>query len=89
MDTHQPKPDFQSFTQAMQPRVDAFLKQTWDAMQAARKGHWIEDTEEHVLRAGDEFKRLALQQLLQEQINSNEKSFSPSRHTKTNEQGNA
>ena len=70
--------DFETWSQSMQPQVDAFLRQTWEAMHAARRGHWIEDTEERVHQAGEEFRRKALEQLLQAQIEEEQKSFPPS-----------
>jgi hypothetical protein len=79
--------DFEAWAQSMQPQVDAFLRQTWEAMRVARRGHWIEDTEEQVHQAGEEFRRKAMEQLLQRQIEEAQKSFSPSARNQAGQQG--
>jgi hypothetical protein len=52
---------FAVWAESLRTEYDAFLRQTWAAMQAARRGHWIEDTEEHVREAGEAFRRQALE----------------------------
>jgi len=68
---------FEAWAESMHAEYDAFLRQSWAAMQAARKGHWIEDTEEHVRDAGEAFRRKALEKLLEMQVEAEQKSFSP------------
>lgn len=70
--------EFERWAEAMRSEYDAFLRQSWAAMQAARLGHWIEDTEEVVRDAGEEFRRKALEKLLQMQVESGQGAFSPS-----------
>ena len=52
--------EFEAWADAMRAAYDAFLRQSWGAMQAARKGHWLADTEEHVRAAGEVFRQQAL-----------------------------
>jgi hypothetical protein len=70
--------EFEAWAQSLHAEYDAFLRQGWAAMQAARQGHWIEDTEEHVRQAGEVFRRRALEKLLQLQVQAGQGSFSPS-----------
>jgi hypothetical protein len=70
--------EFEAWAQSLHAEYDAFLRQSWAALQAARKGHWIEDTEEHVRAAGEAFRRQALEKLLQLQVQAGQGSFSPS-----------
>ena len=70
--------EFAAWAESMHTEYDAFLRQSWAAMQAARKGHWIEDTEEHVRAAGEAFRQQALEKLLQAQVAAGQDSFSPS-----------
>ena len=69
---------FEAWAESLRAEYDAFLRQSWAAMQAARKGHWIEDTEEHVRAAGEAFRQQALEKLLQAQVAAGQDSFSPS-----------
>jgi hypothetical protein len=78
---------FAVWAESLRHEYDAFLRQTWTAMQAARRGHWIEDTEEHVREAGEAFRRQALEKLLQAQIEAGQNSFSPSAGRGLGEQG--
>ena len=70
--------EFEVWAESMHTEYDAFLRQSWAAMQTARKGHWIEDTEEHVCAAGEAFRQKALEKLLQAQVAAGQDSFSPS-----------
>ena len=70
--------EFEVWAESLRAEYDAFLRRTWAARQAARKGHWIEDTEEQVREAGEAFRRKALEQLLQTQVAEGQNSFSPS-----------
>jgi hypothetical protein len=78
---------FEDWAASLRAEYDAFLRQTWTALQAARKGHWIEDTEEHVRQAGEVFRRKALEKLLQAKVTEEQKSFSPSAGRGLGEQG--
>ena len=69
---------YEAWAKAMQKPVDGFLRRTWDAMQAARDGHWIEDTEETMRSARDPIGQVAYETLLGLQIERTEASFSPS-----------
>jgi hypothetical protein len=89
MDAEAKDRDFEAWAASLQAEYDAFLRQSWAAMQAARKGHWIEDTEEHVRQAGEAFRRKALEQLLQMQVEAEQKSFSPSARGAVDQQGSA
>lgn len=70
--------EFAAWAASLHADYDAFLRRSWTAMQAARKGHWIEDTEEHVRAAGEAFRQQALEKLLQAQVAAGQDSFSPS-----------
>jgi hypothetical protein len=70
--------EFEAWADSLRQEYDAFLRQSWAAMQAARKGHWIEDTEEHVRAAGEAFRQRALEKLLQAQVTAGQDAFSPS-----------
>ena len=70
--------EFAAWAESLHAEYDAFLRQSWAAMQAARKGHWIEDTEEHVRDAGEAFRHKALEKLLQAQVTAGQGAFSPS-----------
>jgi hypothetical protein len=59
-------------------RIAAFLEETRAAMNAAREGHWIADTEEVVRDAGERLRQRALEELLQLRVPAGEGSFSPS-----------
>ena len=78
--------EFEAWAEEMRGEYDAFLRQSWAAMQAARKGHWIEDTEEVVRDAGEAFRQKALERLLQMQVEAEQKSFSPSAGRRLDEQ---
>lgn len=79
--------EFEAWAEEMRGEYDAFLRQSWAAMQAARKGHWIEETEEVVRDAGEVFRQKALERLLQMQVEAEQKSFSPSAGCRLDEQG--
>lgn len=68
--------DFEAGAATMRGEYDVFPRQTWAAMQAARKGHWIEDTEEHVRDAGEVFRPRALAKLLPLQVEAEQGSLS-------------
>jgi hypothetical protein len=70
--------EFEVWAQSLHAEYDAFLRQSWAALQVARRGHWIEDTEEHVRQAGEVFRRQALEKLLQWQVQAGQGAFSPS-----------
>ena len=70
--------EFAAWAESLHLEYDAFLRQSWAALQAARKGHWIADTEEHVRAAGEAFRRQALEKLLPAQVAAGQDSFSPS-----------
>ncbi len=61
--------EFAAWAESLHAEYDAFLRQSWAAMQAARKGHWIEDTEEHVRAAGEAFRQQALEKLKNKPFN--------------------
>ncbi len=71
--------EFEQWAEVMQGEFDAFLRQTWKAMNAARKGRWIADTEEVMVEARDQLGRCAYEKLLQLRIEAGEGAFSPSR----------
>ena len=71
--------EFERWAEAMQGAFDAFLRETWTAMNAARKGRWIADTEEVMVEARNRLGRCAYEKLLQLRIEAGEKSFFPSR----------
>jgi hypothetical protein len=79
--------DFEGWSESLRAEYEVFLRQTWEAQRVARRGHWIEDLEEHVHQAGEEFRRKALEKLLQAQIEEEQKSFSPSGGGAAVEQG--
>jgi hypothetical protein len=58
--------------------VDGLAEQIMEAMNAARPGSLINDTEEPVRQAGHEFLRAAFEVALQQKIDAAEASFSPS-----------
>jgi hypothetical protein len=79
--------EFAEWAEALRAEYDAFLRQSWAAMRAARQGQWIEDTEEQVHQAGEVFRRKALEKLLQMQVEAGQGSFSPSTRPGLHEQG--
>jgi hypothetical protein len=54
-----------------------FLAETRAALNAAREGHWIADTEEVVRDAGERLRQRALERLLQLRVQAGEGAFSP------------
>lgn len=72
-------PEFDRWAEAMQGEFDAFLRQAWKAMNSARKGYWIADTEEVMRQARDRLGQRAYEKLLQLRIEAGEGAFSPSR----------
>ena len=62
----------------MRGAFDGFLQETWESMNGARQGHWIEDTEEVMRRARDRLGQVAYEKLLQLRLEQSEASFSPS-----------
>jgi hypothetical protein len=70
--------EFGQWAEVMRGEFDAFLRQTWKAMNAARKGRWIADTEEVMVEARDRLGRIAYEKLLQLQIEAGQEAFSPS-----------
>ena len=69
---------FEVWAKAMQGAFDGFLQETWESMNGAREGHWIEDTEEVMRRARDRFGQVAYEKLLQLRLEQSEAAFSPS-----------
>ena len=55
----------EAWEQALAAEFAAFLDETRAAMNAAREGHWIADTEEVVRDAGARLRQRALEKLLQ------------------------
>jgi hypothetical protein len=72
---------------ALEAEVQAFREETLQAMNAARPGHWIEDTEQVVREAGERFRRRALEKLLQLRVQAGEGVFSPGGPRGVGEQG--
>ena len=70
--------EFEKWVAAMRGEFDDFLRQTWEAMNAARKGRWIADTEEVMRQARDRLGQRAYQKLLQLRIEAGQGAFSPS-----------
>jgi len=68
----------EAWEQALEAEFRAFLDETRAAMNAAREGHWIADTEEVVRDAGERLRRRALEKLLQLRVQAGEGAFSPS-----------
>jgi hypothetical protein len=62
---------------ALEAEVRVFQEETLRAMNAARPGHWIEDTEQVVKAAGERFRQRALEKLLQLRVRAGEGAFSP------------
>ena len=69
---------FEVWAKAMQGAFDGFLHETWESMNGAREGYWIEDTEEVMRRARDRLGQVAYEKLLQLRLEQSEASFSPS-----------
>jgi len=79
---------FQKWADAMRGEFDDFLRETWEAMNAARKGRWIADTEEVMRQARDRLGQRAYEKLLQLRIEAGQEAFSPSRpRARLGEQG--
>jgi hypothetical protein len=68
----------EAWEQALAAEFAAFLEETRAAMNAAREGHWIADTEEVVRDAGARLRQRALEKLLQLRLQAGEGAFSPS-----------
>ena len=69
---------FEQWAEAMRGEFEAFLRENWEAMRCARKGRWIADTEEVMLKARDQLGRRAYEKLLELQIEAGQQAFSPS-----------
>jgi hypothetical protein len=69
----------EAWEQALAAEFAAFMEETRAAMNAARDGHWITDTEEVVRDAGERLRQRALEKLLQLRVQAGEGAFSPSR----------
>jgi hypothetical protein len=67
----------EAWEQALAAEFAAFLEETRAAVNAAREGHWIADTEEVVRDAGERLRQRALEKLLQLRVQAGERSFSP------------
>lgn len=72
---------------ALEAEVRAFREESLRAMNAARPGHWIEDTEQVVKEAGERFRCRALEKLLQLRVRAGEGAFSPGGPRGVGEQG--
>ena len=68
----------EAWEQALAAEFRAFLDETRAAMNAAREGHWIADTEEVLRDAGARLRQRALEKLLQLRVPAGEGAFSPS-----------
>ena len=68
----------EAWEQALAAEFAAFMEETRAAMNAAREGHWITDTEEVVRDAGERLRQRALEKLLQLRVQAGEGAFSPS-----------
>lgn len=77
----------EAWEQALEAEFRAFMEETRAAMNAAREGHWIADTEEVVRDAGERLRQRALQKLLQLRVQAGESSFSPSQASRVAGQG--
>lgn len=66
-----------AWEQALEAEFQAFMDETRLAMNAAREGHWIADTEEVVRDAGERLRQRALEKLLQLRVQAGERAFSP------------
>lgn len=71
--------EFEEWAEALRGDFDDFLRQTWQAMNAACKGRWIADTEEVMRQARDRLGQRAYEKLLQLRIEAGQGAFSPSR----------
>jgi hypothetical protein len=78
---------FEAWRAALEAEVRAFEEETLRAMNAARRGHWIEDTEQVVKAAGERFRQRALEKLLQLRVQAGEGAFSPAGRRGVGEQG--
>jgi hypothetical protein len=67
----------EAWEQALEAEFRAFLEETRAAMNAAREGHWIADTEEVVRDAGARLRQRALEKLLELRVQAGEGAFSP------------
>jgi hypothetical protein len=72
---------------ALAAEVQAFQAETLRAVNVARPGHWMEDTEQVVKEAGERFRRRALEMLLQLRVQAGEGAFSPDGGRGVGEQG--
>jgi len=72
---------------ALEAEVHTFRDETLRAMNAARPGHWIEDTEQVVKVAGERFGQRALEKLLPLRVQAGEDAFSPGGPRGVGEQG--
>lgn len=63
-------------------KVDDIARTLTDAVNAARPGHLINDSEEIVRVAMDELRRAAFEAVIQEKVNAAEAAFPPSSGSK-------
>ena len=64
--------EFERWSEAMRGEFNAFLHETWQAMNKARTGYWIADTEEVMRRARDRLGQRAYEKLLQLRLDAGE-----------------
>lgn len=64
--------EFERWSEAMRGEFDAFLHETWRAMNKARTGYWIADTEEVMRQARDRLGQRAYEKLLQLRLDAGE-----------------
>ena len=64
--------EFERWSEAMRGEFDAFLHETWQAMNKARTGYWIADTEEVMRQARDRLGQRAYEKLLQLRLDAGE-----------------
>ena len=67
----------EAWEQALATEFAGFMEEMRAAMNAAREGHWIADTEEVVRDAGARLRQRALEKLLQLRVQAGEGAFSP------------
>jgi hypothetical protein len=67
----------EAWERALAAEFSAFMEETRAAMNAAREGQWITDTEEVVREAGERLRQRALEKLLQLRVQAGEGAFSP------------
>lgn len=78
MSQEAPKLDLDEYRKKMREAFEQTMNQVADAVNNARRGRWIRDSEEKARDVLEEFRRVAFETAVQMRIDAAEAAFSPS-----------